>query len=408
MTTIKQFQTNPYAKSWQARILSVSGNRLVLDQTIFAPEAGGQSCDLGAIRLMDTDETASVTYVGETNGILEHTADSLSPGFVPGAKVLLSLDWARRFDHMQNHLAEHILSGILYSRFHIGNKGFHLGASLSTLDADTPDLSPEQLSQLEDQANQVIFQALPVEIRILEKKEDANAFPLRKPLKVEEDISVVTIPGVDCVACCCPHPATTAEVGLVKILRAEHYKGMTRVTFVAGARALSDYQAKHRIVSQLNRQFSADEATLLDKIRIQAEKAEKTKQSLYAMKEVFSKDQALRLLKKQREASLANGRQMPVTGHFPELSLDDLKRIAKYALKETDQPVILSTDQSFAVFLTHSGKSSLRCGQIVREFAVGFGGKGGGSDTQAQALFREPSLRDNFIDILLAQLKALA
>ena len=395
--TIKQFQIHPYLREITATILERTEGALVLDQTIFAPEAGGQSCDLGTISLLSSDDNVALTHVSEENGVLYHRAESLPASFQPGTEVYLKLDWERRFDHMQNHCAEHILSGILFTRHNIGNKGFHLGTEISTLDADIKNAPPELITELENLANEAVFSRLPVKIEMIESKEEAEKRPLRKALKVEEDISIVSIPGVDCVACCCPHPATTAEVGLIKILKAENYKGMTRIYFVAGKRALLDYRKKHDIISVLNQKYSSDENMLIENIKIQDNKVNQLRRDLHTMQEIFAGQEADRLI----------GQASPnlVMATYERESLDGLKRIAKKVMERTDQPVILASESQLCVLLAHSGKSTLNMGQIVKEFACGFGGKGGGSNVQAQALFKEKSVMDNFLKIAAAHTK---
>lgn len=395
--TIKQFQTHPYLRETTATILERTADALVLDRSIFAPEAGGQGCDLGTIAIPSSEDCAALIHVSEENGILYHKTEPLPQSFQPGTEVSLKLNWERRFDHMQNHCAEHILSGILFTRYSIGNKGFHLGTESSTLDADIKKAPPELITELENLANEVVFSRLPVEIELIENREEAEKRPLRKALKVEEDISIVSIPGVDCVACCCPHPATTAEVGLIKILKAEHYKGMTRISFVAGKRALLDYRKKHDVISILNQKYSSDENTLIENIRIQDNKVNQLRRDLYTMQEIFAGQEADRLI----------GQASPnlVMATYERESLDGLKRIAKKVMERTDQPVILASDSQLCVLLTHSGKSPLNMGQIVKEFACGFGGKGGGSNVQAQALFKDKSVMDNFLKIAAAHTK---
>lgn len=423
--TNKLFQLQPYLRETSATILERTEDSLILDRSIFAPEAGGQPCDLGIISLGHSGEFLEVLHVSEKNGILYHKVQNLPQAFQSGKEVLLQLNWERRFDHMQNHCAEHILSGILFTRHGIANKGFHLGTDFSTLDADIKNAPAELITELEDLANEVVFSRVPVEIEMIESKEDAEKRPLRKALKVDEDISVVTIPGVDCVACCCPHPTTTAEVGLIKIIRAENYKGMTRIYFLAGKRALLDYRKKHDVISVLNQKYSSDEDSLIENIKIHDKKVDQLRRDLHTMQEIFAGQEADRLIARavgQGSAENEGLTTAPVSGKpglgasgeaFPGAiietyereSLDGLKRIAKKLMERTDAPVILASDSQLCVLLTHSGKSTLHMGQIVKDFACGFGGKGGGSNTQAQALFKDKEVMDNFLKIAAAHTK---
>ena len=396
--TEKLFQKDMYMREADSTVVSFEGDRLVLAGTVFAPAAGGQPCDRGTVNGIP------VVDVQEDKGVIVHILDAASAEdseaaakacsqLSAGADVHMVIDWNRRFDHMQNHLGEHILSGLFKKVYDLDNKGFHLGEEHATFDIDSKEITKEMLDHIEDLANQVIYDALPVTVDILENLEAASKMPLRKELKVEEDITVVTVPGVDCVACCCPHPANTSQIGVIKLLRTEKYKGMTRIHFKCGRRALMDYRQKHDVTSVLNEKYSADEFTLLDKIKIADDKNEAIRKDLNKMKNTFAEIHAEKML---AEADSV------VAGEMEKATIDDLKRIAKKLVDMTDKPVAISSASDLCVFLTHSGKSKLKCGKIVKEFATGAGGKGGGGDTQAQVIFNNIDLMRNFIMIVKA------
>ncbi|MDO4481530.1 MAG: alanyl-tRNA editing protein [Bacillota bacterium] len=384
--TEKLFQINPYLKQTEAVVLAVEKDTLVLDRTIFAPEAGGQASDTGSI------DGIPMLHAWEESGVIYHRMENIADSFKPGKTVSLELDWETRFDHMQNHCGEHIISGILFTNYGIGNKGFHLGSEFSTLDADMKQMPPEMVEEVELLANKAVFSAIPVKVDLIESKEDAEKLPLRKSLKVEEDISIVTIPGIDCVACCCPHPYDTSQVGLIKIIKAENYKGMTRIYFKCGMRAFKDYKLKHDIITVLNRKFSSEEHNLIENINIRENKNNEIRRELYAMKSKFASMEAEKLISEADKA---------VCFEYDSMSPDDLKLMAKKITEISELPVILSSVSCLTVLLMHSGKSRLKCGQTVKEFACGFGGKGGGSDTLAQALFSDVEIMRNFVKIAL-------
>lgn len=384
--TNKLYQTQQYLKQCTAVVTAVEGNIVTLDRTLFAPEAGGQASDIGTIQGIPM-----VHCIDKDGEILHELAEPLK-GVKPGDEVELELDWMVRLDHMQNHCGEHILSGILFTEHGIENKGFHLGSEISTLDAAIKNMTEDMVKELEWKANQVVFQGIPVRVEMLETREDAEKYPLRKALKVDEDISVVIIDGVDCVACCCPHPSDTSQVGLIKIIKAEHYKGMTRVYFKCGMRALKDYQLKAEIVIALNKKYSSEDETLLENMKIQEKKTNALRSELYTLKQRFAALEAEELIA---------GAERAVAHEFEDRNLDELKFLGKKLTEMTDLPVILSSTACKTVLLTHSGKSGLKCGQVVKEFAVGFGGKGGGSDTLAQALFTDDEVMRNFVKIAL-------
>lgn len=384
--TKKLFQIDPYLKQTEAQIVSIEGDKIVLDKTIFAPEAGGQGSDLGFI------DKIPMLHSEEKEGIVYHKMAEIPSGFKVGKTVELELDWETRFDHMQNHCGEHIISGILFTKYGIGNKGFHLGTEISTLDADKKQMPQEMVDEVERLANKAVFSAIPVTVEMIESKEEAQKLPLRKELKVEEDISIVSIPGIDCVACCCPHPSDTSQVGLIKIIKVENYKGMTRIYFKCGMRAFEDYKLKHDIITVLNKKYSSEEHNLLDNIKIQDSKTNEIKRELYAMRSKFALMEAERLVAEADKY---------IHYEYDDQSLDELKFMAKKIMEITDLPIILSSTSCMTVLLTHSGKSKLECGKLVKEFACGFGGKGGGSSSLAQALFNDKEIMRNFVKIVL-------
>ncbi len=391
--TEKLFQKDMYMKEADAEIISFEGDKLVLSRTVFAPTAGGQTCDVGTINCIPVidviEEKGAIVHVLDLENAEADSIKSLSEGAV----VHMVIDWNKRFDHMQNHLGEHILSGLFKKVYDLDNKGFHLGEEHATFDIDSKEITQEMLDNIENLANQVVYDAIPVNISLLENLEQAVEFPLRKEIKVEEDITVVSVPGVDCVACCCPHPANTSEIGIIKIIGTEKYKGMTRIHFKCGKRALMDYRQKHSVVTTLNKKYSADQFTLLDKIKTVDDKNETIRKDLNRMKDTFAEIHAEKMLSEVDRL---------VIGELDKANIDDLKRIAKKLVEKTDLPVAISSRSDLCVFLTHSGKSKFKCGKIVKEFAIGSGGKGGGGDTQAQVIFNNLELMRNFIMIVKA------
>lgn len=391
--TIKLYQKDRYMKEFEAEIISVSedGKSVVLDATAFAPDAGGQPYDLGTLG------GVNVTAVHEKGGIITHELDNDGnmAGLQAGMRVRGALDWERRFDHMQNHLGEHILSGLFKSEYDLDNKGFHLGEDSATFDIDSKEITQEMLDHIELMANDVVYRALPVQVTVIASAEEAAKLPLRKELKAEEDISVVTIPGVDCVACCCPHPSDTSQIGVIKLIKTEKYKGMTRIHFKCGRRALDDYRQKHNVMAVLDEKYSADELTLLDKIKAADAKNDEIRREMNRLKDALADIRA---------AEFIQGADKIVLGELEKAQIDDLRQVAKKLVNMTDLPVVLSSMSDLCVFMTHSGKSRMKCGALVREYAVGAGGKGGGGDTQAQVFFNNADLMHNFIAIVKAGL----
>ena len=237
---------------------------VALAGTVFYPEGGGQPADRGFLTLPDGTGLA-VTGVHEKAGVIWHTVERLSPAAVPGAPVEASIDWAWRFDKMQQHTGEHILSGTLHRLFGAENVGFHIGSEAVRMDTSVP-ISPEGLRQAETEANRFVWQDLPVEVSYPSRAELAR-MTYRSKKEIEGQVRIVAIPGADVCACCGTHVASTGQVGLIKIIAAERYKGGMRLAVVCGARALAEVQAMQSRQSQIVAELSAKPAETANAVR---------------------------------------------------------------------------------------------------------------------------------------------
>jgi len=173
-----------------------------------------------------------VTDVHESEGVIWHTVDALPAGAVPGAEAAESIDWEWRFDKMQQHTGEHILSGILHAMFGAENVGFHIGSEAVRMDTSVP-ISAEGLREAELAANRIVWQDVPVLITY-PTPEELAALTYRSKKEIAGQVRIVTIPGADVCACCGTHTATTGQVGQIKILASENYKGGVRLSVVCG------------------------------------------------------------------------------------------------------------------------------------------------------------------------------
>ena len=244
--TEKYYEQDAYRTTAEGQIVAVEpdgktgGGRVALSGTVFYPEGGGQPADRGILTLAD-GTALTVTDVHEQAGVIWHSVASLPAGAVVGAAVTQSIDWEWRFDKMQQHTGEHILSGILHRMFGAENVGFHIGADAVRMDTSIP-ISAEGLKAAELAANRIIWQNVPVVITYPTREELAH-LTYRSKKEIEGQVRIVTIPGADVCACCGTHTAFTGAVGQIKILAAENYKGGVRLSIVCGQRALEAAQA---------------------------------------------------------------------------------------------------------------------------------------------------------------------
>ena len=244
--TEKYFEPDAFRTQCESVILAAEpdektgGGRIALDGTVFYPEGGGQPADRGTLTLPD-GTTLNVTDVHERDGILWHSVDALPENAVPGTAVSGCIDWEWRFDKMQQHTGEHILSGILHQMFGAENVGFHIGSEAVRMDTSVP-ISAEGLRAAELAANRIVWQDVPVLVSY-PTREELAALVYRSKKEIEGQVRIVTIPGADVCACCGTHTRTTGQVGQIKILASENYKGGVRLSVVCGARALEAAQA---------------------------------------------------------------------------------------------------------------------------------------------------------------------
>lgn len=209
------------------------GYKVVLDRTAFFPEGGGQYGDIGTLG------DAKVLDTKEKEGIIFHKTDK--PVDV-GSSVHGVLDWEVRFERMQQHSGEHIISGLVHQKFGYDNVGFHLGADYCTMDFNGP-ITKEQLMEIEREANRVVFSNLEVKI-LYPDRETLDAMTYRSKIEIDGQVRIIEIPGVDVCACCAPHVASTGEIGLIKLVDMTNYKGGERINMLSGIRALVDYEKK--------------------------------------------------------------------------------------------------------------------------------------------------------------------
>ena len=259
-------------KEFEARVLSCEaceeggGFWTVLDQTCFFPEGGGQYADTGYL-----GET-KVVDARERDGIVYHRTEA---PLEPGELVRGRIDWEERFEKMQQHTGEHIVSGLVHSRFGYNNVGFHLGSDYCTMDFDGP-ISPEELREIEWEANRAV--ALDLEVIVqYPSKEELGHMEYRSKIEIEGQVRIVSVPGYDVCACCAPHVDRTGEIGLIKLVNRMNYKGGERITMLCGFRALRDYDSKRTAAREIGALLCEKEDQIAGAVRRQKEELEKQK-----------------------------------------------------------------------------------------------------------------------------------
>ena len=249
MNTRRLFDEDPGLLTFSAAVISCEKEKnmykAVLDETAFFPEEGGQTCDKGRLGGQE------VVRVTEKDHIIYHY---IKEPIIPGSTVNGSIDWEKRFSDMQQHTGEHIVSGLMHSRFGFDNVGFHLGSVYVTMDFNGT-ITEEELSEIELEANRAVVSNLPVCVTWPDDK-TLSALAYRSKKELEGPVRIVEIPGIDVCACCAPHVRMTGEIGIIKLVRMESYKGGIRVYMLCGFRALADYDEKLKAVYSISEALS--------------------------------------------------------------------------------------------------------------------------------------------------------
>lgn len=271
--TIKLYDTDPYRTEFDAKVCSCTpiegGYDVILDQTLFFPEEGGQTCDQGTINDIE------VYDVQIKDDIIHHYTKEALEGSVHGY-----IDWAHRYSNMQNHSGEHVISGIVNKLFGFNNSGFHLSETEITTDYDG-FLTKEQIQMVEERANQVILENHPI---ICEYPENVSEISYRSKKEIDGAIRIVTIEDVDVCACCAPHVKSTAEIGMIKIVKSMKFKKGVRLFFVCGYKAYQDYVLKHEQSIAISNQLSSPVEEISNNVERILQESYHLKQKIVALK----------------------------------------------------------------------------------------------------------------------------
>lgn len=339
-----------------------------LAETAFYPHGGGQPCDTGVINdiaVLDVVKEEEVIWHQVERLPIEDQADC-------------QLNWERRFDHMQHHTGQHLLSATALQLFDAPTLSFHLGQDMVTIDIDRSSFSDTEMTTLEQAVNQRIYNNLAVTSYFVNAEQLAQ-LPIVKMPKVTEHIRIVEIEGVEYNACGGTHVAQTGQIGIIKLFKAEKQKGSIRLYFKCGARALQDYNDSLDILNTLAVKFNTGRKDILERFDKWEEDQQQLKTELEQLRKANDIHEA-----KQLSSQIQN---QQLTHMFEHKTLPDLQRIAANLMAEQPLTVLLATSSEYKVFLAQNGHPQLKCGAFFKEHLSTFNGKGGGSDLSAQATF---------------------
>ena len=364
--TEKLYYIDAYIKEFSATVVdSYEDNGryvAILDRTAFFPEEGGQSADGGMIG------DATVIDVREKNEIIYHYVDTL---LEIGRSYPCRIDFDERFEKMQCHTAEHIISGAINRLYGLDNVGFHLGKTEVTMDVNGY-LTREQLDEIELIANRAVFENVTVTASFPSEDELKN-LDYRSKLNLTENVRIVNVEGYDLCACCAPHVARTGEIGLIKILDFEKHRGGLRINIAAGYRALRDYREKYANVLKASALFSEPQATVADA----------AESFLTSYEEMKGKLKATRLTNARLEAKLITKTDASVVCYYPDLSADEMREIVNSAKAKVGKILVVLTgnDGDYKYVMT---SSSIDLTPIYKQMNSDLNGRGGGRDNMIQ------------------------
>ena len=369
--TLKIYDCDSHLTTCESTVLSCDFDpekkayAIILDQTVFFPEGGGQFADTGFI------DGAEIFDAQIHDEIITHYAKSALP---VGSNVSCQIDWNRRFDFMQQHSAEHIVSGLVHRTYGYNNVGFHLGMTETTLDFDGP-LTPEQIKDLEIEANKAIYQNVAFDITFPDA-DTLAALDYRSKKELTGEVRIVTLPGYDICACCAPHVYRTGEIGTIKIVNFMAHRGGMRLTILCGQRALTDYQTKQISVEQISALLSAKQPEV-------AAAVAKVKDDQQAL--------VLRINDLQKKVLEAELKSLPSPNTTEDVFLFQ-KDLDTKAIRDAVNGLCTRYSGYCGIFVGDAntgytfviGSATKDCREAAAELRLAFGAKGGGSAKMIQ------------------------
>lgn len=392
--TERLYYEDSYLTDFSARIIAQRQYgeypAVALDRSAFYPEGGGQPPDYGTLNGVD------VFDVQAEDGLVWHRLKApLTTTEVHGV-----IDWGRRFDHMQQHHGQHLLSAAFEHLYDMRTVSFHLGATAATIDLATPVVSHDQVAVVEDLVNQIIWENHSVLARFVSHEELAT-IRLRKPPSVSTAIRVVSVADFDHSACGGTHPSMTGAVGLLHIRRWERRSNEVRVEFLCGRRASGDLRWKNAALGRLAATLSvgADEveATM---VRLR-EAEERARKGLESARERLITYEAAALL---AEAGVIGTRRV-VRQVFVDRSLDEVRSLAKLITAQSGIALLGVCAEKNQLVFACPDAHVLDCGALIRTTLAPLGGRGGGQAALAQGGVSSPALLDQALDAAIAALR---
>ena len=387
--TDRLYYRDSYLTEFRARVVDVSPDqqRIYLDRTAFYPTSGGQPFDTGQLGSLDV-----VEVIDEGDRIAHILSAPLERGEVDGR-----IDLPRRFDHMQQHTGQHLLSAVLLEMFDAATVSFHMGAEACTIDIARA-LEAEQLRQAERRANRIVFENRPVSVSFQDSSQELG---LRKPTEREGEVRIISIQDLDRSACGGTHVRATGEIGPILLRKLDRIRGHQRIEFLCGGRAVARARADFEALSQIARVFSAplDETpALVEAQRDKLQEADRTRRRL-ATKLAQASGRALYA---ETPAGSDGIRRLL----RPMESLSEEARAEAQSFTASGPAVFLApVENPPSILLAASQGSAVHAGDLLKALLTAAGGRGGGNASLAQGSLPSKEALDQLVRSLASQLK---
>ncbi len=402
MLTKKLYYQDQYQRSFTAN-LQRSGKDgqgrfyVVLDQTAFYPTGGGQPHDTGTLN------DVNVYDVEEVDGEIRHYLEEPAEGY---HTFTGKIDWERRFDHMQQHAGQHILSAAFDNEFGLKTVSFHLGTEVCSIDLETVNLSDEEAAQAEAIANKIILENRPLDTKWVTENELA-AYSLRKAVSVTDHIRLVIIPEFDYNGCGGTHPDSCGQVQSIKILHWEKQKKhKIRVYFVCGNRVLRQLGAKHQVTQRLTATLNAPQEKLDEAANKALQQIKDHEKTIDTLKSELIKYEAGAYID---HAACINDRNI-VQAIFQDRPMRELQQLAKHITVSTTNILVLlisETDNKLQLVCSKSDDVPANMNDVVQQTLPLINGKGGGNGSTAQGGGDKTIAAQKVMEALVSQVSSL-
>ncbi|GAB4112708.1 MAG: DHHA1 domain-containing protein [Roseiflexaceae bacterium] len=384
MATERLYYVDSYLRRFRALVVGREQLRIALDQSAFYPESGGQPADRGTLNGVQVLDVQV-----DQDGVVWHTLAEV----IDADEVQGEIDWARRFDHMQQHHGQHLLSAAFEELYGLKTVSFHLGVSVVTIDLDTASLSSEQSEAVEALVNRVIWESRPVIARFVSDTE-LSEISLRKAPSVQGPIRVVSVPEFDHSACGGTHPSSTGGVGVLHIRRWERRGEQIRVEFACGERVLRDLRWKHRLVGRLASSLSIASEELEESIARLRQQEDQTRRDLAVARMQLIEIRARELV----AVAEPIGSYRCVVYLHNQGSMEEARTMAKLISEAGCLAVVGLAAEKGHLIIARAAGMTIDCGVVVRQALAVVGGKGGGRPELAQGGCADPAHLSDVLD----------